>query len=190
MKYIKYIVGIMVLLVLIYILIGVIKPTLDYENEIIVDKPVAEAWAVTQDEEKMSEWLTGYQKIEHISGTPGTVGAVSDMHFVENGKNTVIRETITEIVPEKSISMTFENDFMDMDYTMTIAPENGNSKINSYTTVEGNGIFAKPMTTIFAGSFKNQEQTNLSKLKSTIENNTKNYFPSVKDSTEINVLQE
>ncbi|NNK20532.1 MAG: hypothetical protein HKP07_04440 [Flavobacteriaceae bacterium] len=176
MKYLKYILGIIAVLVIVFFMIGIIKPELSYEAEIMVDKPVAESWAVSQDEEKMGDWLDGFQRIEHISGTPGTVGAVSDVYFVTDGQEMIIRETITDIDPEKSCSMKFSNEFMDMDYTIYMTPVDGKTKISSTTTVMGNGIVSKSMSALMSGTFKAQEETNLANLKKTIESNSKDYM--------------
>jgi hypothetical protein len=176
MKYLKYILGIIAILVMVFFLMGVIKPTLSYDCEIMVEKPLAESWAVSQDEEKMPEWLDGFQKIEHISGTPGTVGAVSDVYFNTDGQDMTVRETINEIVPDESITMTFESDFMDMDYKLTMTSINGKTKISSNTTAVGNGIISKSIMALVGGSIKAQEDTNLAALKKTIEQNTKDYF--------------
>ena len=89
----------------------------------------------------------------------------------------VIRETITDIVPNESIAMTYENDFMNMDYTMAMTAVEGKTKISSHSTAWGNGMFAKSMMAFMGGGFKAQEETNLANLKKTIEENTKNYFP-------------
>ena len=78
MKYLKYILGIIAVLLIVFLALGLFKPELKYDCEITVDKPVAESWAVIQDEDKLSEWLEGLQKIDHISGTPGKVGAVKN----------------------------------------------------------------------------------------------------------------
>lgn len=43
MKYVKYILGLIAILVIGFLLIGVIKPKLTYDCEITVDKPVAES---------------------------------------------------------------------------------------------------------------------------------------------------
>ncbi len=177
MKILKYILVTIAVLVVIFIAIGFVKPEVSYDCEIMVDKPVAESWAVIQDEEKMGDWLIGYQKSEPVSGTPGTVGAVSDIHFDNNGEQMVIRETITEIVPNESISMTFTSDFMDMDYKLTMTPVDGKTKINSYSTASGNGVFSKSIMALLAGTISGQEETNLANLKKTIEQNNKNYFP-------------
>lgn len=182
MKYLKYILGILAILIIGFFLLGLIKPELSYDCEIIVDKPLAESWAVTQDEEKMSEWLNGFQKIEHVSGTPETVGAVSDVYFVTDGQEMTIRETITAIAPNESISMTFTSDFMDMDYKLNMNSIDGKTKISSSTNAKGNGMFSKSIMALIGSSIKAQEETNLANLKRTIENNTKNYFPEDKAS--------
>ncbi|NND52117.1 MAG: hypothetical protein HKN54_06910 [Flavobacteriaceae bacterium] len=183
MKYLKYIFGILAVLIIVFILLGLIKPEVSYDCEIMVEKPVAESWAVTQDEEKLSEWLPGFQKIEHISGTPGTVGAVSDVYFDNNGQLMTIRETIKEIKPNESITMSYTSDFMNMDYTLVMTELDGKTKINTSSTTIGNGMISRSLMAIMGGSIKAQEETNLINLKKTIENNTKNYFPAAKEMT-------
>jgi len=143
MKYVKYILGILAVLVIGFFLLGLLKPQLSYDCEIIVDKPLAESWAVSQDDEKLADWLDGYQKTEIVSGNPGTVGAVSDIYFIQEGEEMIIQETIKEIVPNESISMTFTSDFMDMDYILKMSAVDGKTKISSSSIVEGNGILAK-----------------------------------------------
>ena len=175
MKYLKYILGILAVLLIGFFLLGLIKSELSYECEIMVDKPLAESWAVSQDEEKMSDWLEGFQKVEHISGTPGTVGSISDVYFITDEQEMVIRETITEIVPNESISMIFESDFMNMDYKLVMDSLNKKTKISTNTIVKGNGLFSKSLIALMEDSMKEQEETNLSHLKRTIEKNSKAY---------------
>ncbi len=176
MKYLKYILGILTVLVIGFFLLGVIKSELSYECEVMVDKSLAESWSVSQDEEKMSDWLEGFQKIEQVSGSPNTVGAVADIYFVTDGQEMTIRETITEIVPNESVSMLFTSDFMDMDYKLTMESIDGKTKINSSTTCKGNGMVSKSLIALMGNSMETQEKTNLSSLKKTIEQNSKNYF--------------
>lgn len=176
MKYLKYALGIIAILIIGFLALGFIKPTVSYECEIMVEKPIDETWAVLQDTGKLREWLPGFQKIEHVSGTPGTVGAVSNVYFIENGQSMAIKETITELVHNESISMKYESDFMDMDYKLSIATVDGKTKLNSSTTAQGNGMISKSIMALIGGSLEEQEATNLSNLKKTIEQNTKNYL--------------
>ncbi|WP_422107887.1 SRPBCC family protein [Winogradskyella sp.] len=175
MKYLKYIFGILALLIIGFFLLGLIKSEVTYQCEVTVDKPLDEAWAVSQDEEKMADWLDGFQRIEQVSGTPGTVGAVSDVYFINEGQEMVIRETIKDIVPNKSIAMSFTSDFMNMDYKLAMEALGGKTKITSNTTAVGNGMVSKSIMALVGSSIKAQEDTNLASLKKTIENNTKNY---------------
>lgn len=177
MKYLKYILGILAVLIIGFFLLGMIKSEISYDCEIQANKPLSESWAVAQDEEKMTEWLEGFQKVEHVSGTPGTVGAVSNVYFIADGTEMMIKETITEIVPNESMSMLFESDFMTMDYQLRMASIDGKTKISSTTVTKGNGMFSKSLMALMGSSIKAQEETNLVRLKATIENNTKNYFP-------------
>lgn len=171
MKYLKY--GLMAIAILIigFFILGLIKPQVSYQCEIIVDKSLAESWTVSQDESKMAAWLEGFQRIDHVSGSPGTVGAVSDVYFITDGQEMVIRETIKEIIPNQSMSMSFASEFMDMEYRLAMEAIDGKTKISSTTAAVGNGIISKSIMALMSGSIKAQEETNLSKLKETIENN-------------------
>ena len=191
MKYLKYVLIALAALAIGFFAVGFIQSEVSYEIDIMVDKPVEVSWEVAQDPDKMADWLPGYQKSEHVSGTPGTVGAVSDIYFVNNGQEMVIRETITEIKPKESISMVFEDDFMNMDYTLAMSDVDGKTKIKSYTTAKGNGMVSRSFMALLKGTLEDQEVTNLENLKKTIESNTTDYFPvdsTAMDSTAVDSL--
>lgn len=177
MVYLYYALGIIGILTIIFLLIGFIKPSISYNCEIMVDKPIKESGYVAQDEERMSEWLEGFIKIEHVSGTPKTVGNVSNVYFTFNGKEMVVKRTITAINLFESMESLSETDFMNMEYSVKMTAIGEKTKISSSTTVKGNGIFAKSLIVFMGGSLKKQEKTNLANLKNTIEANTKKYFP-------------
>lgn len=179
MKYLKYIIGVLLILPILFILFGVIKPKVSYDCEITVEKSLSESWAVAQDPDKMKDWIPGFKKMVQISGTHGTVGAVADVYFDSGGQEMIIRETITEIKPNESISMTYTSDFMNMDYQLSMDQINGSTKVSSSTTTTGNGIFSKSMVALMGGSIKAQEETNLVNLKKTIEDNKKVYSSAI-----------
>ncbi|RZN84085.1 MAG: hypothetical protein EVB11_03315 [Winogradskyella sp.] len=189
MKYLKYIFGIIAILIIGFFLLGLIKSEVSYDCEVMVDKSLEESWAVSQDPDKMADWLIGFQKTEHVSGTPDTVGAVADVYFINEGQEMTIRETITEIVPNESISMTFTSDFMDMDYKLSMASVDGKTKISTSTKAEGNSMVSKSLMAMMGSSIKAQEDTNLGHLKKTIESNTKNYFPIVEIPVEVEEVE-
>lgn len=177
MEYLYYALGIIAILIIFFILIGLIKPSTSYNCEIMIDKPVQESGYVAQDEERMSEWLDGFIKIEHVSGIPKTVGNVSNVHFTHKGKEMVVKRTITAIKLFESMKSLSETEFMNMEYNVNMTAIGEKTKITSSTTVKGNGIINKSLIVLMGSSLKKQEKTNLANLKNTIEANTKKYFP-------------
>lgn len=177
MKYLKYLLGLVLVLVLVFFGGGLLRPSVSYESEITVNKPIHEAWAVMSDDSKMAGWIKGFKKSELVSGTANTVGAVSNIYTEDDGQEMVIQETITAIQPSERIAMKFTMDFMDMDYEMSLKENNGNTTITSTSTTVGNGLFAKSLISFMKSGMKAQEDENMANLKKAIEENTTDYFP-------------
>lgn len=178
MKYLKYLLFAILLTAIIFIGKGLLTPAITYDCLVIVNKPIEEAWSVMSDETKVSGWLKSIKKIEPISGTPYTVGAISKIYIVEDGEEMVMEETITAITPNKHIAMTYTMDFMNMDYELFMNETNGKTNITSKSITKGNGIFAKSLLSFIVNSMKEQEDENLNNLKTVIEANTKVYTES------------
>jgi hypothetical protein len=176
MVYLYYTLGIIAILIIFFLVLGLIKPSISYHCEIMVNKPIKESGHVAQEEERMSEWLEGFKKIEHVSGTPKTVGNVSNVYFTVNRKEMVVKRTITAIKLFDSMESVSETDFMKMDYRVKMTAIREKTKISSSATVIGKGMFARSLMVFLRPSLKKQEEKNLVKLKGTIEANTKNYF--------------
>lgn len=178
MKYLKYILGIIVLLVVVFIGIGITAPSISYDSEIVVDKSIEEAWAVMNDESKISDWLKGITNVEHVSGEKGTVGAVTRYTFNENGEESTVLETIKSIKPNEEVTMDFVMEgVMNMAYKIDFTDKDGKTHIKSSTTTKGEGIFMGGLVPFIKGSMQTQEDENMNNLKKLIQENTTNYFP-------------
>lgn len=170
MKYLKYLLYVVVILVVIFFGNGMITPSISYENEVVVNKSVTEVWAVMEDDSRISEWLPVIDRIEPVSGEPGTVGAVSNIYVNENGEEMVMQETITAKTPNAHMAMTFTMDFMNMDYDMKLVEKEGKTHITTTSTTIGNGMFSKSILSFMSGTMSQQEDENLNRLKKVIEN--------------------
>ena len=177
MKYLKYLLYVIIVLALIFFGNGLITSEVTYESQISVNKPVEEAWAVMADESKITDWLKEIKRMEAVSGTPMTVGAVSNIYVEQGGEEMVMQETITAIKENELMAMTFTMDFMNMDYQMTLKEVDGVTQITTTSSTVGNGLFAHSIVSFMGGSMKKQEDINLNNLKTVIESNTTNYFP-------------
>jgi len=182
MKYLKYFLVLVGLLLLIFFGKGLLTPNISYISEISVDKPIKEAWAVMSDESKTDQWLKGITAMEHVSGTKNSVGAVTKYTFTENGQESFIEETITSITPNEHIAMDFlMEDVMEMDYKVEFSEKDGKTHIQSSTTTTGIGIIMKSIVSFMTGSMQSQEDENMNNLKVLIEGNTTDYFPVVEE---------
>ncbi|MEP2026432.1 MAG: SRPBCC family protein [Reichenbachiella sp.] len=177
MKYLKYLFFAVLALVVIFLGKGLLTPSVSYDCEVTVNKAAVEAWAVMSDESKLAEWIEGYKRGELVSGTAGTVGAVSNIYVEENGEEMVMQETITALKPNELMAMTFTMDFMDMDYEIAFDEKEGNTQIRTKSVVSGNGMMAKSIVSFITSAMIEQEEKNLNNLKKIIEENTKDYFP-------------
>ena len=54
-KFLKYFLGIITLLVLLFIAKGFVSPSISYDSEIVVEQSLEEAWVVMSDESKISQ---------------------------------------------------------------------------------------------------------------------------------------
>ncbi len=181
MKFLKYFLYLIAGFLFIFVLIGFLTPTIQYGHEITANKSVKEAWAVTQDESKLGQWLEGFKSIDLISGEAGAVGSKYKV-LVNPGKGQDDFEMIETIVSKKDfdhIILNFDSDMMIFDQTTSFAESNGQTSIKTDSKVSGKGIMMRSMFALMNmfGNFQAQEVKNIEALKKLIEANTTDYYP-------------
>ena len=176
MKYLKYLLGLILLLVIIFFAKGLLTPSIYYESEVTVDKPANESWAVMSDEANLPKWIKGFKRTEHISGDVNQIGEISKVYVEDQGQEMIMEQTIIDVRKNELLAMSFKADFMDMEYDMLFDEKDGKTTIKTKSTTVGNGIFAKSLVSFMTSSMKTMEDANLESLKKLIEENTKEYF--------------
>ena len=171
MKYLKYLIILILVLGIAFIAKGMITPSISYETEIVVNKPVQESWAVMSDESNLPKWIRGFKKIEPVSGTPNTLGAVSKVYIEEEGTEMIMEETITALKENEHMAMSFTMDFMNIEYEMFFKDQGGKTVITTKTNTTGNSMIAKSMLSFMSSGMGKQEDKNLNNLKNLIEGN-------------------
>ena len=171
MKYLKYLIILILVLGIAFIAKGMITPSISYETEIVVNKPVQESWAVMSDESNLPKWIRGFKKIEPVSGTPNTLGAVSKVYIEEEGTEMIMEETITALKENEHMAMSFTMDFMNIEYEMFFKDQGGKTVITTKTNTTGNSMIAKSRLSFMSSGMGKQEDKNLNNLKNLIEGN-------------------
>ena len=177
MKILKYALGIIAILLIGFLLMGVFKPEISYTNEITVDKSIKEAWGVMQDESKTKDWVTGMKSMELVSGDNNEVGSVRKIIMENNGKEMEIMETLMTLKEFEQIGMKFDNEFMENMYNMYVAEKDGKTVIRAESVSKGKGMIARSMFALSGSTMKEEDMKMLEKLKTLIEENTTDYYP-------------
>lgn len=192
MKFLRRLMAVILVLILLYFLLGLIKPTISYGHEIVVDKPVKEAWAVAMDETKYGQWLEGFKSIELLSGEKGEPGSTYRV-VVNPGEGQEDFKMIETVVSKEEydhVSLDFDSAFMTFEQTMKFSETAGKTHIKTASKVKGKGLMNRSMFAlmeILGGVFTAQEKKNLEALKSVIDKNTTDYYPApiVSDTTAV-----
>lgn len=81
---------------------------MNYTVEIEIDKPLDEVIKLFDNTKNMFKWMEGLQSFEPVSGTPGELGAKSELKFDMNGRKIDMIETITKRNLPDEFAATYE----------------------------------------------------------------------------------
>ena len=169
MNIIKWVAGILALLLVAFFMVGVFVPTFTYESRISVNKPAAHAFAVFMDDNKRADWMTGFKSIEIISGNRGEVGSKYKLAIEENGELREMEETITAFKENELFAFKLINDVMFVDAEITFVESHGQTTITASNLVEGRNWIWKSLLGLFKGNISNQSQEMYENLQHVIE---------------------
>ena len=184
MKFLKYFFFLILALTILFIAVGLLKPTVNYGHEVLVNKPIKESWGVHQDDTTFPLWLKGFKSIEHLSGEKNAVGSKYKIVINpgEGQPDFTMVETIKSIKEFDHFTLHMDSDMMDFEQTTYFSEENGKTRIRTESKAKGKGLLMRSMFAlmdIFTDSFVKQEAENIENLKKVIEENTKRYYPDV-----------
>ncbi len=144
-----------------------------YTVSVKIELPRDEVIRLFDDPANLAKWQTGLQSFEHISGTPGQVGAQAKLIF-HSGKNVIeLLETITvrNLPDELSGSYewghgrnSLENRFVELASDCT--------ELRSTCSYEFDKLFLKAMGLLAPGMFRKQNQKFLDNFKAFCEHGT------------------
>jgi len=117
MKFLKYLLFLILALLILTIVIGFAKPVVEYGHEITVDKSIQEAWAVHKDDSKYAEWLEGFQSMELISGEKEAIGSKYKVVVIpgEGQPPFTMIETVKDLKEFEYVDLNFDSDMMVFD---------------------------------------------------------------------------
>jgi hypothetical protein len=154
MKSLKIFAFAVILLVIGFVLIGMISPTVSFTTSVMVEEPVEKAFAVFMDLDKMGGWLTGFQGIELVSGRLQQPGSTYRLRFVEDGREIVFQE---------------DHEIMSTHSTIRFRRIGSSTEITAANVVEGTTFFWRSILPLIQGSMEERQEKDFRKLKLLIE---------------------
>lgn len=82
---------------------------MNFKYEVVINRSRADVWRLFDNPDNMKKWQPTLKKFEPQSGTPGQVGAISQLTYEENGREMVLIETITGRNEPHEFSGTYAN---------------------------------------------------------------------------------
>ena len=141
------------------------------ETKVVINKPVKEVWEFFKNPDNLIRWLSGFQKFEHVSGIPGTVGAKAKHHFLEMGKELVLDGELTEVIEEKRIIGILDSSMMLNKVTNNFNDlGNDQTEVSLSSDTEFKGFLWKQIGPLMKGEFKRRQEKDLQTLKQLLEN--------------------
>ena len=92
-KSLLYLIGI---LIVVFLLAGLVVPSVKYETEVIIDLGLEETWNKYNDMESLSEWLPQIKSVETIKETNDKVGSIYEMVVENQGQSMTMTEVIKD----------------------------------------------------------------------------------------------
>ena len=140
------------------------------ETKIVINKPVKEVWDFFQNPGNLELWLSGFQKFEHISGIPGTVGARAKHHFLERGKELILDGELTEVIEQKRIIGVLDSSMMLNKVTNSFNDMGNNqTEVTLSSDTQFKSFLWKQIGPLMKGEFKKRQERDLQTLKEILE---------------------
>lgn len=169
MRALKYIFIGLAVVILSFLSIGLLHPSLTYENTFTVDASLDHSFDVFTNDSLGPDWLIGYKSYEILEGEPHVPGSKFLMKFEVEGQPFEFTETLVEFKENEKFAFTMDTDFFTGDVDITFSGDSTSTSITAVTTNYGKGIFNRSMIYLMKSSLKEQSQLSYNNLKELIE---------------------
>ena len=139
-------------------------------TRVVINKPLQEVWEFFQNPDNLKLWLKGFRRFEHVSGERGTAGSKARHYFFEMGKELVMDEEITEVIPYKKFAGTLSSSMMStsvVNYFQDLGNNQTEYSVSSET--EFKTFFWRQIGPLMKGEFKKRQEADLQRMKQVLE---------------------
>ncbi|TJY32191.1 SRPBCC family protein [Pontimicrobium aquaticum] len=141
-----------------------------YSVEVTIEKPRNEVIKKLDNVDNMKHWQKGLASSEHISGTPGEVGAKMRLNYKMGKRNLTLIETITKRNLPNEFNGTYTAKGMhNIQENYFEETSEGNTKWISNCEFQPSSFMMKVMVFLMPGAFKKQSKQYMIDFKNFVE---------------------
>jgi hypothetical protein len=144
-----------------------------YAVEITIDLPRDEVVKKMDNIDHLKHWQRGLISAEHISGTPGQIGAKMQLNYKFGKREINVIETITKYDFPRAFHANYTTKGIhNIQQNFFEETPDGKTKWVSKCEFIPTGFMMKMMTTLMPGTFKKQSKRYMIDFKNFVENGT------------------
>lgn len=144
-----------------------------YTSEIIVKIPLEEFIKKLNNHDNMKYWQRGLTSYEHLSGSPGKIGAKMQLNYKFGKRNMSLIETIVDIELPYKLFLNYDAPGMHNIQQNTFEEtKEGHTKWVSKSEFIATNFKMRMLTLLMPNTFKKQSMKYLIDFKNFAENNT------------------
>jgi carbon monoxide dehydrogenase subunit G len=126
-------------------------------------------WEDLMNPDNLRHWLTGFVSAKHLSGTIGEAGSISQLKFMERGKEMEVTETVLFSNPDQQYTFRMESVSFSTENDIRLISFGNRTELIQTVQFQPNGFFMKLLAPLIKGVMKKRMLNELLKLKSFIE---------------------
>ncbi|MFV0389941.1 MAG: SRPBCC family protein [Pyrinomonadaceae bacterium] len=164
-KLLIFIVVFVVLAVVIFLAPAFLRPEVNNESMVLINKPTENVWQKFMNPENMGKWLSNFKRIEPISGAPETPGSKFKIVLDMEGQEQSAVETVNEVVPNTKFAFDLESDIFKDEITVTFENKGLSTEMVQTEKAYGKGLVWRAMMFWMSSTMANISQQNLENFK-------------------------
>lgn len=169
MRKTKYIIGILIALLLTFALTGVVNRSIEFSDELYINRPVKIVYFAMMNPMKMDAWVQGFEKLESLDGFLNGPGSRYLLTLRIGNRKVVVMEEVTSFNWKEDLGLKFDFGHMIMETMIVFQEEGEGTRLLVETKVTGNGILSSSMITFTKPIIRKHFVTNFTNLKLMLE---------------------
>ncbi len=170
----KILIYLFILLLLIFLLPGIFIGKIRFTSRTEIAKPLSSVYVTLGDPSRLSHWMSGFEKIEHLKGMPFCEGSTYRLGINMNGKKIWVTEEIVKITWKKHLVLKMSWEKADMLADLYFFYLNDHTVIEGTYVVEANSLGMRFLLPWLKPVIKNKMESEMEQFRKMMESSKSN----------------